>query len=598
MANPTVRLLRALYFASERERGATAKDKMTHALGSLAELAPGKAVRILALKACDRYCESSGSNNDPSVRKAAAQTIRAIAVRASAHLADGGPRDIWVKKVLPTAFLGLHDKDAKVASLWKDVWDEGGSTAIDSTDRDDVFGVLLQEKLLPYIVKATVLALQSTSWANRKAGCAVLNELTDINILAPTPRSTNDDVSLSAEDVNRLKQRAKASSILLSECVQIISRNRVWDGKGDVVKAGTAIAGKWSASSSPRTNGDISTGTWPLIMTKDCQDDLFQGDGWFKNASPREDNDEVGCDDANVTPAETEEEDAALDLSAENELADDEQPNGENVESDIEGDNQTVIRPVVFSGFCKVLLDQALREGSSSTEGVLPYKAAALSGLTALLKSVEPVKGSPDYDDIIQHQQFIYDIVAPSLYSFAADSQTSSEKKPPLLIAKTLECLAASMYDGVGSDSNSQGDDYKDVVGLMKFFSVTASKTPAWTVRQMSAQSAASLVSKMPSAILRKNNVVTTTLALADIALKDKKFWKVRLSGLELLLSLVDRVGKQKVSAVDSDNQLILEAILPYKERIIAVARKCLADNEAQVTAAASRISLTMAWWP
>ena len=127
MANPTVRLLRALYFASERERGATAKDKMTHALGSLAELAPGKAVRILALKACDRYCESSGSNNDPSVRKAAAQTIRAIAVRASAHLADGGPRDIWVKKVLPTAYLGRHDKDAKVASLWKDVWDEGST---------------------------------------------------------------------------------------------------------------------------------------------------------------------------------------------------------------------------------------------------------------------------------------------------------------------------------------------------------------------------------------------------------------------------------------------------------------------------------------
>eukprot|EP00585_Thalassiosira_rotula_P003564 CAMPEP_0196151792 /NCGR_PEP_ID=MMETSP0910-20130528/34290_1 /TAXON_ID=49265 /ORGANISM="Thalassiosira rotula, Strain GSO102" /LENGTH=55 /DNA_ID=CAMNT_0041415229 /DNA_START=31 /DNA_END=195 /DNA_ORIENTATION=- len=55
MSNPTVRLLRALYFASERERGVTAKDKMTHALGSLAELAPGKAVRILALKACERY---------------------------------------------------------------------------------------------------------------------------------------------------------------------------------------------------------------------------------------------------------------------------------------------------------------------------------------------------------------------------------------------------------------------------------------------------------------------------------------------------------------------------------------------------------------
>ena len=78
------------------------------------------------------------------------------------------------------------------ASLWKDVWDDE-STAVDSTERDDMFGVLLQEKLLPYMVKATVLALRSTSWANRKSACAVLKELTDANILAPTPRSTRDD---------------------------------------------------------------------------------------------------------------------------------------------------------------------------------------------------------------------------------------------------------------------------------------------------------------------------------------------------------------------------------------------------------------------
>jgi proteasome component ECM29 len=47
-ANPSVRLFRALYLASERERGAASKDRMTHALGSLAELVPGKAVRTLA----------------------------------------------------------------------------------------------------------------------------------------------------------------------------------------------------------------------------------------------------------------------------------------------------------------------------------------------------------------------------------------------------------------------------------------------------------------------------------------------------------------------------------------------------------------------
>ena len=37
-----------------------------------------------------------------------------------------------------------------------------------------------------------------------------------------------------------------------------------------------------------------------------------------------------------------------------------------------------------------------------------------------------------------------------------------------------------------------------------------------------------------------------------------------RLSGLELLLVLVNRVGNQKMSAVDSDKRLIMEAIRKF----------------------------------
>jgi len=37
---------------------------------------------------------------------------------------------------------------------------------------------------------------------------------------------------------------------------------------------------------------------------------------------------------------------------------------------------------------------------------------------------------------------------------------------------------------------------------------------------------------------------------------------------------------------------------VPYKEKIIDLAGKSLADNESKVTAAASKIKLTMAWWP
>lgn len=97
----------------------------------------------------------------------------------------------------------------------------------------------------------------------------------------------------------------------------------------------------------------------------------------------------------------------------------------------------------------------------------------------------------------------------------------------------------------------------------------------------------------MPPAILRKNEVITTVLECSTQTLKDKKFWKVRyvpfrfkmaciiifhalivmsctfsphrLSGLELLLSLVGRVGNQKISRVESEKQLIMEAIREYE---------------------------------
>ena len=63
MSNPTVRLLRALYFASERERGSGARDKMIHAFGNLAALAPGSSVRSVAFRLCQRYKVATGSND-------------------------------------------------------------------------------------------------------------------------------------------------------------------------------------------------------------------------------------------------------------------------------------------------------------------------------------------------------------------------------------------------------------------------------------------------------------------------------------------------------------------------------------------------------
>jgi hypothetical protein len=77
----------------------------------------------------------------------------------------------------------------------------------------------------------------------------------------------------------------------------------------------------------------------------------------------------------------------------------------------------------------------------------------------------------------------------------------------------------------------------------------------------MSAVAASSLVAIMPSEMLRKTDSIKFVLECSNHTLEDKKFWKVRLAGLELLLSLVRRVGNQKMNSADSEQQLVMEAI-------------------------------------
>jgi hypothetical protein len=49
---------------------------------------------------------------------------------------------------------------------------------------------------------------------------------------------------------------------------------------------------------------------------------------------------------------------------------------------------------------------------------------------------------------------------------------------------------------------------------------------------------------------------------------------------------------------VFQDRQLLLEALLPQKERMLKLAKQTWDDSEAQVTALASEILIAMAWWP
>lgn len=605
--NPTVRLLRALYYASERERGVTAKDKMTHALGNLAALAPGSSVRQLVIKACKRYCESSGSNNDPSARKAAAATVRAIVVRSSNQLYDGGPNDIWRKKVLPLAFLGRHDEDTKVSNLWKDVWDEGGSILSSSGSKDDTYGITLQENLLPFLEMAIISALRDMSWARRRQACSALLELSNSNILAPTPRSMIGDDD--ENDHDRFRQRAKSSSVLLRECTHIIARPRVWAGKADIIKAGSIIAGKWcSIAPAKGTSIDLLQSyhpfEWfPIILKMDSFDDLFNGDGWFAlNRSEADYLQDADCDvDEGKQPVANDDEyngdESGLNLTDENEFEEEPYSGATLVK---QSSMNTGEQSVSFSGFCRLILDQGLKSPSQDTEGILPYRAAALSNLSNLLQSLVSAKGRCVSDYMIVYKRNLYHQLAPRLFSSISDGQSKDDKSmPPLLVANALECLASLIYDSIGdpSFSKEQNFNYSDPMDCLNFF-VSLSGNSAWTIRQMSTLAASSLVAKMATKCLQKNEAITVCLDCATKALKDRKFWKVRQAGLDLVLSLVSRVGKQRVSEADSENRLIMESILPYKEKILHITRASLLDNEAQVTATASKISLAMTWWP
>ena len=87
---------------------------------------------------------------------------------------------------LPMAFIGRKDSDATIASMWQEVWEEGGS--VDNTS--DLpsplrnYGTRLEEKLLQPLVQECVSALQDVSWSSRVAGASALQDLCSIGILS------------------------------------------------------------------------------------------------------------------------------------------------------------------------------------------------------------------------------------------------------------------------------------------------------------------------------------------------------------------------------------------------------------------------------
>lgn len=573
-------LLRCFFEAVYRERGGkVAQDKMNSAFGALSALCPGTVIRPLASLATERYKQAHGSNDDAVMRHACAMILRSIAVKASNQFSDPGNSDVWCKKVLPISFLGMRDSEKGAASLWQEVWEDGGA-AVDLGSSENNAGNTLEERLLLSLAKECVKALEDRSWSRRVTGAVALISLADKEILAPPPRRLNGKYSLS-EQV-RAKKRAHASRIALSSLVQLLARNRIWTGKHEVVRATVQLSKVWipfaATKEAEALLGEPSLA--PVIFgDSKSEKDLFLNDGFFdedimKNGSLEEESDN-----------------------------DDGIPSGETFSMD-------GIPSLLIMGICRQLLIQSfpLKSATRSVadEEVLPYRSNVLRSLEMLLNSL------PDNDTSSHVRSRIFFHLAPRLWEVFRHRTTnqSSPKESPLITARCIDCFASSCWSQMQFQHVEQTSMVcSSELSQTFLFHADFTKQSAWTVREAAAKGASKFLQCADFDTLQRRQAVSTLLDIATAALKDRKFWKVRLGGLDILLSLVLRVGEgshivtgRDFTATDGNNQqkkqLILETILPYKENIQDLAKRSLNDSEAKITAQSTKILGIISSWP
>jgi len=537
--NPSVSLLRALYWASERERGQAARDKYAHACGNLAGLCPGSSVRSLALKASQKYNKSTGSNDDPSARKAAALTLRAIAVRASHQFGDGGPADLWCRRILPVAFLGTRDPEPKVAALFADVWEEGGSAA-SLAGAADGFGSTLEEKLIIHLVKECIKALTDVSWSRRVTGADALRELASKEILAPPPRRiSGDPKDTSLEESLRAQQRAQASHQALVALTKTIADTRLWSGKQNVVDACGLLASKWSskfanvANPSEVTGNGVDTVIPPILLTDATErDSLFLHDGRFQKQLdeelPEEDTQipEVRMELNEGETLEGTSLDFDYDITGQEERVDDAEPVA-SVEDVLARDSQ--VQVPTFVGICRLFLGQAFPSKKSISsvqdEAVLPYRASSLKALADLLDSIDKSIHASQQKKIVF--PFVIQSLVP-LFENSPPANDNAKEESPLFISRALDCFGACFWEGFGSPDAGEDNQYRSVMVLAQIFVQLSVVERPWTVKTSALNACARLISKADASSLNDHVTLTALVNCATQALSDRKFWKVR----------------------------------------------------------------------
>ena len=543
-----VKLLRALYFASERERGAATREKLTFALGNLSSLAPEGPVRVLIRNLCDNYERASASNGSVASKRAASGAVSAIAGRSPVVFADGGKADLFARRVLPIAWVGKFDDDEVVKKHWAKAWEEGGGAYMQSNIVDEgKFGIRLEERILEHITDAIATALKDVSWGARKAGCLAIKQMCESGILEPPSGGSNDS------RIFRANRRGLVAKKLLLNMIHV-SKRRLWRGKNFLLEAIATLSTKWE-SSPPEVQG--------VTFVEGGADDLFEGDDYFKlspSADNREEEEEeeeekeIGDDDSDDRMQIC----TSSDRKEGSEMPKDEMENDDKHHEDMEKteimeeDDQCATSPIAYLGLCRLLLDQANVKSSASY--TLPYRVASLESAAKFI-------------DHLSNDKKI------RLWEKLSKIELHDDDLPPVLIAKRVGVLAALFHNGMSEDVAL--DVTKELVVL--------AKNQAWSVREASCVALGVLAEKC--SLSRKIVDHLSSSFLHIIA--DRKYARCRASGFLIVKKLLSRIGP-------SGSGRVKELCLIYKEAWRGAAKKGVQDTDVVVTGYASEVVILL----
>lgn len=449
----------------------------------------------------------------------------------------------------------MRDQEKRVASLWQETWEEGGATVDLGSSKDDT-GNTIEEKLLLNLTKECVKALNDHNWSRRVTGAITLASLAEKGILAPLPHHSKNIHSKVEQD--RAKKRANASCLALSSLTRLVARNKIWSGKDEVVHSLVQVVKVWI---SVVANGEekplLGDSLAPITFLSESNNDLFMNDYFFETEKENR-------------IAESEEQ---YDRAPENDMC-----------------------SITLLGICRLLLLKSFPDKSASlsvtNEEVLPYRSNCLKHFELLLESL------PDTKESSHFRRCIFEAIAPKLWDvfrYHKNDESSNiigDKESPLIVSRSIDCFTSSCWSYLQlQHNNEQLFSFVCASKLLQtyIFHVDYTKQSAWTIREAAAKSASKLAQCADFETMNRRQAVSTFVDIAASAIRDSRFWKVRLSGLHILKSIVLRVGTEVETA--QKKQLILELILPYKESIQGLSKKCLNDPEAKVTALSIEIS-------